>query len=157
MSDPKQLTITERALDDISRHAMETFPEECCGVILFDGQTDHVRRCKNVQNIKRAKNPELFQRDATIAYYIDEQEFEGIKLETERSGAAIKALYHSHPQHEAYFSEEDKASACAFGEPTYPGTAQIVISIYDRVVKQISAYGWAEEKKDFVEISLKKI
>ena len=64
---------------------------------------------------------------------------------------------HSHPGHEAYFSEEDKAFATPFGEPTYPDNAQIVISIYDRVVKQISAYAWEQDQEDFVEIALIKI
>ncbi|MEK7210238.1 MAG: hypothetical protein AAB070_02355, partial [Candidatus Binatota bacterium] len=63
----------------------------------------------------------------------------------------------SHPNHEAYFSQEDRAFATPFGEPTYPESAQIVISIYDRAVKRISAYVWARGKKDFVEIPVKKI
>lgn len=151
------LTLTQKAWEEISHHAIEAFPEECCGVILDDGTTNEVRRLRNIQNQLHALDPESYPRNATIAYAMDPKELESIIREAEATGAKMKAFYHSHPNHEAYFSQEDKAFATPFGEPTYPGSAQIVISIYDRVIKRISAYAWAQEKKDFVEIPLKKI
>ena len=157
MSGPLELTITEKAWAEISRHAVDAFPEECCGVILNHGGRDDVRRLRNIQNQLHALDPESYPRDATIAYAMDPRQLEAIIREADAAGAKIKAFYHSHPNHEAYFSEEDKAFATPFGEPTYPESAQIVISIYDRVIKQISAYAWAQEKKDFVEIPLRKI
>ncbi|MFQ5903900.1 MAG: Mov34/MPN/PAD-1 family protein [Candidatus Binatia bacterium] len=157
MNGPTALTLTQKVWEEISRHAMETFPEECCGVILYNGKTDEVRRCTNIQNALHAVDPETYPRHATIAYAMDPRELESIICEAETTGVKIKAFYHSHPGHEAYFSQEDRALATPFGEPTYPESAQIVISIYDRVVRQISAYAWAQEKKDFVEIPLRKI
>jgi len=151
------LILTEKVCEEISRHAVETFPDECCGVILSDSKTDQVRRLKNIQNQLHALDPETYSRNATIAYAMDPKELEFIIHEAEIAGAKIKAFYHSHPGHEAYFSEEDKAFATPFGEPTYPDNAQIVISIYDRVVKQISAYAWEQDQEDFVEIALIKI
>ena len=68
------------------------------------------------------------------------------------TGATLKAFYHSHPNHDAYFSAEDKAGATPFGEPTYPEAAQIVVSIYDRIVKRVRAYVWNPECQDFVEV-----
>lgn len=151
------LTLTKKAWEDISRHAVEAFPEECCGVILHDGKSDEVRRCRNIQNALHALDPESYPRDATIAYAMDPQELESIIRQAESSGAKIKAFYHSHPNHEAYFSQEDKAFAMPFGEPSYPDSAQIVISIYHRAVKRIAAYAWAPEKRDFVETPLAQI
>jgi len=157
MSGITVLTLTQKAWEEISHHAIETFPEECCGVILDDGRTNEVRRLRNIQNQLHALDPESYPRNATIAYAMDPKELESVIREAEAAGAKMKAFYHSHPNHEAYFSQEDKAFATPFGEPTYPESAQIVISIYDRVIKRISAYAWAQEKKDFVEIPLKKI
>ena len=37
MSDIKALTLTQKAWEEISHHAVETFAEECCGVILHNG------------------------------------------------------------------------------------------------------------------------
>ena len=157
MSGIKELTLTQEAWEEISHHAVETFPEECCGVILHHGGTDAARRCRNIQNALHALDPESYPRDATIAYAMDLKELESIIHEAGTTGAKIKAFYHSHPNHEAYFSQEDKACATPFGEPTFPESAYIVISIYDRAVKRISAYAWAQETKDFVEIPLRKI
>ena len=151
------LTLTEKAWEEISRHAIETFPEECCGVILYNGRNEEIRRCKNIQNDLHALDPESYPRNATIAYTMDLTELESIIQEAATSGAKIKAFYHSHPNHEAYFSQEDRAFAAPFGEPTFPESSQIVISIYDRTVRRIAAYAWTEEKKDFIEIPLRKI
>lgn len=136
---------------------MDAFPEECCGVIVSNGNSDNVRRCTNIQNTLHARDPQTYPRDATIAYAMDVKELESIIKEADASGARIKAFYHSHPGHEAYFSEEDKAFATPFGEPTFPDSAQIVISVYDRAVKGIRAYAWSREKEDFIEIALKTI
>ncbi len=157
MSGIMALTLTQKAWEEISRHAMEAFPEECCGVVLSDGVTDQARPLRNIQNQLHAIDPETYPRDATIAYAMEQKELESIIHEAETTGTRIKTFYHSHPGHEAYFSQEDRAYATPFGEPTYPESAQIVVSIYDRVVKRISAYAWAQDKKDFVEITLKKI
>ena len=76
--------------------------------------------------------------------------------EAERNGAKLKAFYHSHPNHDAYFSAEDKAFASPFGEPTFPGTAQIVVAIYDGAVKEVGAFAWSDQEEDFVKVALKK-
>jgi len=157
MMHASEITLTETARAEISRHAADTFPEECCGVILEYGGREEVRRFKNIQNQLRALDPETYPRDATIAYAMDPKELESTIDEAARAGGKIKAFYHSHPGHEAYFSEEDKAFAMPFGEPNFPDTVQIVISIYDRAVKRIAAYAWVETKKEFVEIPLRKI
>ncbi|HEV8344243.1 MAG TPA: M67 family metallopeptidase [Candidatus Binatia bacterium] len=151
------MTLTREAWDEIYRHAIDAFPEECCGVVIYGGEKDQIRRCRNIQNMLHALDPQTYPRDATIAYAMDVKELESILKEADASGARIKAFYHSHPGHEAYFSDEDKSFATPFGEPTFPESAQIVISIYDRVVKRIRAYVWSSDKRDFVEIGLKKI
>ena len=156
MSNPVELVLTEAAWGEISRHAVEAFPEECCGVSVSHGGGDEVRRLNNIQNRLHALDPQTYPRDATIAYAINPRELEAIIQDAEANGARIKAFYHSHPDHEAYFSAEDKAFATPFGEPTYPDAGQIVVSIYNRAVKRICAYAWADKQKDFVEIPLRK-
>ena len=39
-------------------------------------------------------------------------------------------------------------------EPSYPDTAYVVISVYDREVRTINAFQWDEGQKDFVESEL---
>ena len=40
MNNKMELLLSEGAVDEITQHAQETFPEECCGVILTDGTID---------------------------------------------------------------------------------------------------------------------
>lgn len=152
-----ETTLAEAAWREIVRHAVEAFPEECCGVVLFDGKGEVVRRCANRQNELHALDPITYPRDAKTAYAMDPRELEQILQKAGAAGGAIKAFYHSHPNHAAYFSAEDKAFASPFGEPAYPGSVQIVISVYDRTVREFRAYAWKEEGGDFVEVALRKI
>ena len=150
------LRLSARTVEAIARHAVASFPEECCGVVFSDGSVERTHPLTNIQNKLHALDPQTFPRTATIAYAMDPKELEIAMGEAETAGARLKAFYHSHPNHDAYFSEEDKAFACPFGEPNFPGVAQIVVSIYDGAVKRVRAYGWSEEAKDFVEVAVEK-
>src|SRR5512146_1229855 len=109
MSHKMELLLSERAVEEIAQHACETFPEECCGVILTDGTADQVNRLKNIQNQLHALDPQTYQLTASIAYAMDYKELELVIDQAKRNGAKLKAFYHSHPNHDAYFSDEDKA------------------------------------------------
>lgn len=147
--------LNETALASVTAHALESYPEECCGVILVGG--DEVHRLVNIQNRLHAADPETFPRDARIAYTMDPKELETVLEQAEHRGMSLKAVYHSHPDHDAYFSEEDKACATPFGEPTYPDAAQIVISVMSGNVGRVAVYAWNPDVEDYVETSLKRV
>jgi proteasome lid subunit RPN8/RPN11 len=157
MTKPTELTLTAQTWQEIARHAEESFPDECCGVVLSDGASERVRRLENIQNKLHALDPETYPRTAVIAYAMDPKELELVIDGAARDGAKLKAFYHSHPDHEAYFSDEDKAFASPFGEPIFPNAAQIVVSIYRREVKRLAAFAWSDEQSDFVEVAIRKI
>jgi [CysO sulfur-carrier protein]-S-L-cysteine hydrolase len=140
--------------DAICRHAEDTFPEECCGAILVGASGEEARRITNIQNAMHAQDPQSYPRDATIAYFMEPKELLAVIKEADSGRATLKAFYHSHPNHGAYFSAEDKARAMFGDEPSYPEAAYLVISIYDRQVRAIRAYVWDEGAKDFVETEL---
>jgi len=118
---------------------------------------DRAMPLKNIQNKLHALDPLTYPRTAVIAYAMDPLELDGVIRQAEAAGERLKAFYHSHPNHDAYFSDEDKAFACPFGEPTFPGTAQIVVSIYEREVKNRKAFLWSNEKSDYVEVPLQQV
>jgi [CysO sulfur-carrier protein]-S-L-cysteine hydrolase len=156
MSPPNPLRLSDKTLGEISRHAQQAFPEECCGVVLSNGAADQVCRLSNIQNKLHALDPQTYPRTAVIAYAMDPKELEKALSEADFTGAKLKAFYHSHPNHDAYFSDEDKAFACPFGEPNFPAAAQVVVSIYDGAVKRICAYAWSDDDSDFVEVAVKR-
>jgi len=154
MDEHKTFGLTRDAWNEISRHARETFPDECCGVILSAGETDRVQPLENIQNKLHALDPETYPRTAAIAYAMDPLELESILRQAQANGQALKAFYHSHPNHDAYFSDEDKAFARPFGEPAYPDAVQVVISVYNRAVRVIRAFAWSVEANDFIEVPI---
>jgi [CysO sulfur-carrier protein]-S-L-cysteine hydrolase len=149
--------LQQDAWNSIAAHAQETFPDECCGVVFSRNSADRVVPLKNIQNNLHALDPLTYPRTAVIAYAMDPLELDNVIRQAEANGERLKAFYHSHPNHEAYFSDEDKLFACPFGEPTFPDTVQIVVSIYLRSVKTAKAFLWSDEKSDFVEVPLHHI
>ncbi len=65
-----------------------------------------------------------------------------ILKEAEAKRMSIKAFYHSHPDHDAYFSEEDRKMAMFDEEPTYPGATYLVVSVYDGKIKDEAWFAW---------------
>jgi proteasome lid subunit RPN8/RPN11 len=156
MNTQLQLLLSETAVGEIARHAQDTFPEECCGIVLSNAGSDRVHRLQNIQNQLHALDSQTYPRTAAIAYAMDYKELELVLEDAGRNGAKLRAFYHSHPNHDAYFSAEDKAFASPFGEPTFPGSAQIVVAIYNRVVTEMCAFVWSDAAKDFVKVPLTK-
>jgi len=133
-----------------------TFPDECCGIILNDGEQDFLRQCTNIQNQLHLEDPSVYPRDARTAYQIDPKELLGICKESEAKSRPIKAFYHSHPNHHAYFSEKDKADATMWDEPLYPDASYIVIPVYggnseEQILGNIRVYTWDLNIGDYLE------
>jgi proteasome lid subunit RPN8/RPN11 len=90
----------------LRRHGEETYPQECCGVLLGGTNDDGSRvvtstaRCGNT----RTDSPEN-------RYHIDPRELIRIQREGRERGEDIVGFYHSHPDHPARWSETDLAEA----------------------------------------------
>ena len=149
------IAIDSDALTAMHAHAVEGFPEEVCGVLLEGPDGQIVRRMQNVQNALHAADPVANPRDARTAYQFDAAELLEVTRQGDAPGWRIVLFYHSHPQHGAYFSDTDKARALFGGEvelgPAFPGVAYLVISVYDRAVRDRKCFAWDEAAQDFLE------
>ena len=151
------LTICQEILDRVVAHAVEHYPNEACGFLIGEKGQDSVTEfmpAKNVYDEMHARYPETYPRTSKTAYLIDPKEQQKIFDETEKGDQQVKAVYHSHTDHDAYFSEEDRLVAAPWGEPMYPGVSYIVVSIRDRKLKEINEFSWDETKKEFMERKL---
>jgi proteasome lid subunit RPN8/RPN11 len=147
--------MTSSALDRFTEafeHAVQEYPHEACGILLGKPDSekdDELFKCTNIQNKMHELDPETFTRDARTAYYIDPKELMSIFKKAESEGLSVKMFYHSHPDHDAYFSEEDKKMALFDGEPVYPDARYMVISVYNKEVKDKAVFEWNSESKTF--------
>jgi|ERR1051326_7311155 proteasome lid subunit RPN8/RPN11 len=99
------LKICKAEFEELRRHGEETYPHECCGVMLGHMEDDaravtSVVRCGNT----RSDSPHN-------RYHIDPKELIRIQREGRERGLDIVGFYHSHPDHPAQWSTTDLAEA----------------------------------------------
>lgn len=153
------LQIGKELMEQIFAECRKRYPEEACGFVIVspEGAPSEGRKATrvvpavNIQNAVHTRDPKRYPRDAKTAYSIDPKEWDRVKQEAERDGEIIVAIFHSHPEHDVYFSAEDKGMAAPWGEPLFPDQSYLVISVYGGKIKGASEFYWDGSKKDFVE------
>ena len=142
--------LNKDALEKIYNHSLQGYPNECCGIVTGDEMgITIVHKCRNIQDELHKKDPERYSRDARTAYHIDPKEMLNIFKDAEKKGLNVIAFYHSHPDHAAYFSQEDVDLAMFGDEPSYPDAEYIVISVFNGRVNEVTSFKWDESKKCF--------
>lgn len=154
------MILTPKEYDAITRHALEEYPREGCGVILERAGLRRLIRCRNIQDALHAKDPERHPRDAHTAYSIDPHDLLMIgRLESE--GFQVVVIYHSHADAlergggtGAYFSETDKQQALLGGEPMYPKATYVVVSVVGGQLEAGAGFRWNAKTEDFERVEL---
>jgi adenylyltransferase/sulfurtransferase len=137
----------------IYAHARERYPEECCGFVIGprEGTPDEARRVENRQNELHRADPAQFPRDARTAYNMGPADL--LALERSLRGTRpVRAIYHSHCDVGAYFSEEDKRAATWDGEPLY-AVDYLVVDVQNDGVREAKLFRFDRAARDFVEIA----
>ena len=96
--------------DALREHGEETYPHECCGVLLGSTEDGGARA---VTSIARANNTRTDS--AHNRYNIDPKDLIRIQREARERGEDIIGFYHSHPDHPPQWSQTDLAEAHWFG------------------------------------------
>jgi proteasome lid subunit RPN8/RPN11 len=100
------LKLSKDHFDELRRHGEETYPYECCGVLVGEVGDAGVKtvlavvRCGNT----RTDSPQN-------RYNIDPRDLIRIQRESQLAGWDIVGFYHSHPDHPAQWSTTDLADA----------------------------------------------
>jgi proteasome lid subunit RPN8/RPN11 len=100
------LKVDRKDYEAIRRHGEETYPHECCGVLL--GHTDD-SGTRIVTSTARCGNTRTDS--AHNRYNIDPRDLIRIQREGRERGEDIVGFYHSHPDHPAQWSQTDFAEA----------------------------------------------
>lgn len=145
------MIIAGRVLNELCGHALETQPEECCGLITgtSDERFASVYRCRNEMTRYHGEDPELYPRDGTKAFYMNETDYLKAANDAEEKGQLVTAVYHSHVGVGAYFSEMDQEFAAHELFP-FPNVAHIVIAVGEGGYKQLGVFERASAEESFV-------
>jgi proteasome lid subunit RPN8/RPN11 len=137
------LEISQSAYVSLRQHGEETYPHECCGVLLghFD---DNVS--KTVSRVARCGNTR--EDSPHNRYHIDPRDLIRIQREGRERDEEIVGFYHSHPDHPAQWSPTDLAEAHWFG-------CSYVITSVEKgkatITNSFELMGTDEDDKKFVE------
>lgn len=134
------LVIGKAEFEAMREHGEETYPYECCGVLLGemkDGQNvvKTTVRCGNTRNDSPHNR-----------YNIDPRELVRIQRQAHETGVDIVGFYHSHPDHPAQWSQTD------FAEAHWIGCSYVITSVENGKAEIANSFvlsGTAEEDKKF--------
>ena len=151
------LSIPAGVLESIHAHALETYPNECCGFVSGPAaealQLTAAKREVNEADKYHKLDPQTFPRTARTYFKINELRAARAFDEAERSGAPIKVIYHSHCDAGAYFSAEDAATFASDNQLMWP-CAFIVVSVLEGRVADTKLWVHAPGTNEFRESAL---
>ena len=135
------LLLSKDLYQHLRAHGEETYPHECCGILLGKATDDAI----HVTALLRAGNTRTDS--AHNRYNIAPQELIQAQREGRKSGLDIVGFYHSHPDHPAQWSTTD------FAEAHWFGCAYVITAVEQGAAQITNSFlltGTSEEDKTFV-------
>jgi proteasome lid subunit RPN8/RPN11 len=134
------LKMSGAAFAKIRTHGEETYPEECCGVLLGSSTTE----ANEVVEVVRAGNTRTDS--AHNRYHIAPQELVRIQRQAREQDLDIVGFYHSHPDHPARWSATD------FAEAHWLGCSYVITAVENGSAAKTNSFlltGEGEENNRF--------
>ena len=126
---------------------------EVCGFVVRRGSALEVVPVPNVADRYHAADPERFPRTSRDGYLMDPKAQLRLHRELEGGGGEIVAVWHSHVETGAYFSEKDRADAVVDGVQAVPGAEYLVLGLRGGRVTEARRFRW--DGREFVEAELR--
>ncbi len=134
------LKVSQAVYAQMRAHGEETYPHECCGVLLGKA----LDSSNEVLTAIRAGNTRTDS--AHNRYHIAPQELISIQRQARDKDLDIVGFYHSHPDHPAQWSQTD------FNEAHWIGCSYVITSVEKGIAKQTNSFylsGTGEDDKRF--------
>ena len=134
------LKLSRADYEALRAHGEETYPHECCGVLLGKSGADG----NHVHKIVRAGNTRTDR--AHDRYNIAPEELIRVQRQARGLGLDIVGFYHSHPDHPAQWSKTD------FAEAHWIGCSYVITAVEQGAARQTNSFlltGTTEDDKAF--------
>lgn len=135
------IRISQADYNALRAHGEETYPHECCGVLLGKNQPRVGNRVHLIVSAGNTRTDSAHNR-----YNIAPQELVRIQRQGRNLGFDIVGFYHSHPDHPAQWSSTD------FAEAHWMGCSYIITSVDQgkaAITNSFLLTGTSEENKAF--------
>jgi len=132
------IAVERTALNKIRVHAIEAYPEECCGVLVgAEGGSG-----KEVLDVIRVGNAK--EEDRTRRFLITPEEFRRAEKEADAGGLGVMGFYHSHPDHPARPSQFDL-------EHAWPWCSYVIIAVEQGNPAAVKSWVLKDDRSGFDE------
>lgn len=111
------IKVKSEHLEQIRRHAEQTYPHECCGFLLGTGEGE----TNVLAEVYAAENERQDSRETR--YLITPQQYKRADDYARSRGLGVIGYYHSHPDHPAAPSGYDLDHSC------WPGESYIIVAV----------------------------
>lgn len=132
------LAVSAADMDAIGRHAVRTYPEECCGFLLGEerGGTTRVDRVVPAANERQDSRHNRFvmSPETVLAAH----------KEARAAGLSVVGYYHSHPDHPAEPSDFDR-------EHAWPGLSYLIVAVRRGRVDRARSWRLRDDRERFLE------
>jgi proteasome lid subunit RPN8/RPN11 len=151
------LQLSAALLDELHAHALECYPNECCGFVsgphdqpqLLDRSAREINEADKFHKL----DPVTFPRTARTYFKINELRAARAFESGDKAAQPIKVIYHSHCDAGAYFSVEDAATFASSNTLMWP-CAFIVISVQAGRVAETKLWVHRPDSNEFRESNL---
>ena len=141
----RPLRLPSSALEEIRRHARETYPEECCGFLIAAADPDDPRAPREVLSVLRASND--YQGERRRRFVIAPEELRLLERQLEGHPNVVGGFYHSHPDHLARPSQFDQ-------EHAWPWYSYLVVSVTATGTAAVGVFELDPDTGTFREVAL---
>ena len=131
------LIISTPLLDQLRQHGEQTYPHECCGVLVGEFDEAGNKTVKTVVACGNTRTDSPHNR-----YHISPIELVRIQREARTAGLDIVGFYHSHPDHPAQWSSTDLAEA------HWTGCSYVITSVEKGKAVLTNSFLLVEEAED---------
>lgn len=131
------IELPREELKRMERHGAETYPHECCGILLGKEQSGR----KIITGVFPAKNASADS--ARNRYLIPPEDLLRSLDEAKSTGVEILGFYHSHPDQPAQPSAFDR-------EHAWPWFIYLILAVRNGVPQEMTAWTMAEDRPAFL-------
>ena len=137
-ADGGELALPIEVQATIRAHGVETYPDECCGVLVgpAPGRVSDAWPLGNTAALDRARR-----------FLIGPEDYRRAEVRAASRGLDIVGFYHSHPDHPAEPSHFDLDHA-------WPNVSYVIVSVRDRLPRELRSWRLRADRSGYREESL---